>query len=150
MKKITLILLLLSAFACSKKPKELRRSQIVGKWTNLTLMVTMNRYDQEDSVLRAHEKNWEEVLKIKPIISSFNEDGSFSSEYYNLQGELAQTTTGTWDVRNDSLIIWTAANETAYHFTINGDRVRFKATMDWDEDGLPDTYDAVQVRLPEQ
>lgn len=140
---------LVSAFSCSKKPNELRKNEIVGRWTNLTLAVTMNRYEQEDSILRANEENWEQVLRMKPIVSIFNKDGTFAAEYSDLKGQLAKTVTGTWDVRNDSLIVWRKGKkERAYHFTINNNRVTFRANLDWDEDGLPDKYDAVLVKTP--
>jgi len=149
MKKIVILFLAVAIFSCNN-PGQLRRAQIIGKWTNLSLLVTMKKLDNQDSILEANEHTWEEVLKIKPIISTFDPDGSFVSEYSNLQGEIIREVKGKWDIRNDSLIILTEGVETAYHFTINGNRVKFRSQLDWDGDGESDDfYDAIQVRIEE-
>ena len=150
MKKIIILFITVSICSCNNQ-RELRREQIIGKWTNISLLVTMKKLDGQDSILEANEHNWEQVLKIKPIISTFDEEGSFASEYSNLKGEIIREVQGKWDVRNDSLIIWTDGVETAYHFTIKGNRVKFRSQLDWDGDGESDDYyDAIQVRIEEQ
>ncbi len=121
---------------------------ITGTWTNVSLLVTMKRFEQQDSILKAEEGEWEEVLKIKPIITTFNADSTYSSQYFTLEGQNFYTDLGNWWIRNDSLVMLNEQGESTYHFEIKNNRVRFKAYLDWDQDGeRDDHYDAVQIKL---
>lgn len=137
--------------SCStQKEKPLREKDLIGKWTNLSLLVTMKRLEREDSILQAKEGEWEQVLKMKPILSEFKEDGTFTAQYSNLKEEIIKEEKGKWFVRNDSLVIKINGNETAYHFTVNNDRVMYKAKLDWDGEGQAnDFYDGVQMKVKE-
>ncbi|PIB36998.1 hypothetical protein BFP72_17110 [Reichenbachiella sp. 5M10] len=156
MKNLSPILFVLMALtACTTDQKEKTQAtdrkaeqDLVGKWTNLSLLVTMKRLEESDSVLQAKEGEWERVLKIKPIETTFLKDSTFASEYYTLEGQKMNTTYGKWWVEKDSLVMLTESGETRYDFELTGNRVRFRATLDWDGDGLADDYyDGVQVRM---
>lgn len=144
-----MLILMIAAVSCnSPKKRTLRESQLIGQWTNLSLLVTMQRLEKQDSILEAKEGEWEKVLKMKPILSEFYEDGTFTAKYSNLQEEIIKIDSGQWHVRNDSLVIITDGRETAYHFTIINDRIVYKSKLDWDGDGKSnDVYDAVQIRV---
>lgn len=149
MKNLLLALLVFGLVSCaSKKDGSLRESELIGKWTNLSLLVTMKRLEKQDSVLQAKEGEWEKVLKMKPILSEFHEDHTFTARYSNLQEEIIKEQEGKWFVRNDSLVIVIDGAETVYQFDVKNDRVSYKAKMDWDGDGQAnDFYDAVQVKV---
>ncbi|MEP2024127.1 MAG: hypothetical protein ABJH98_19835 [Reichenbachiella sp.] len=151
MKNLTLLFLVFILLSCAtKKDEPLREEELIGKWTNLSLLVTMKRLEKEDSILHAREGEWEKVLKIKPIISEFKEDGTFTAQYSNLNEEIIKEDEGKWFIRNDSLVIEVEGNETTYHFTVNNDRVMYKAKLDWDGEGHKnDFYDGVQVKVKE-
>ncbi|MGL1884899.1 MAG: copper resistance protein NlpE [Reichenbachiella sp.] len=149
----TILFLSVFIFSCSADKSEknnatsMQANSIVGKWTNVSLLVTMKRLEKEDSLLEAKEGEWEKVLKIKPIVTSFNEDSTFASEYYSIDGQLFNTFYGKWWIRNDSLIMLGEEGETSYYFEISNDRVRFQSKLDWDSDGTIDHYDAIQVKI---
>lgn len=149
MKLFSLLLIGSILFACSpKKEDPLRESELIGKWTNLSLLVTMKRLEKEDSIMHAREGEWEKVLNIKPILSEFKDDGTFTAQYSNLNEEIIKEDEGKWFIRNDSLVIDIDDNETTYHFTVNNDRVMYKAKLDWDGEGHKnDYYDGVQVKV---
>ncbi|UXX80420.1 hypothetical protein N7E81_04815 [Reichenbachiella carrageenanivorans] len=149
MKNVLIALLVFGLVSCSaKKDGSLRESELIGKWTNVSLLVTMKRLEKQDSVLQAKEGEWEKVLKMKPILSEFHEDHTFTAQYSNLQEEIIKEQVGKWLVRNDSLVIVIDGAETVYQFDVKNDRVTYKAKMDWDGDGhANDFYDAVQVKV---
>ncbi|MDW3208470.1 MAG: hypothetical protein R8N23_01285 [Reichenbachiella sp.] len=151
MKNLVLIFLTLFMLSCSTKKEEpLREEELIGKWTNLSLLVTMKRLEKEDSILHAKEGEWEKVLKIKPILSEFKDDGTFKAQYSNLDEEIIKEDEGKWFIRNDSLVIVIDGHETTYHFTVNNDRVMYKAHLDWDGEGHKnDYYDGVQIKVKE-
>lgn len=152
MKNAAVLLFLVTLWCgCSTKSHtDLRKSQIIGTWANVSLLVTMKNINKKDSILEAKEGEWEQVLKMKPILTTFKSDGSFISEYTDLNESLIKSDSGIWFVRHDSLILEVKGKESVYHFTIINDRIRFKANLDWDGDGeVDDTYDAVQIRIKE-
>jgi hypothetical protein len=108
----------------------------------------MKQLEMQDSVLEAKEGEWEKVLKMKPILTEFRADGTFTSEYTDLNEKLIKKDIGKWVIRNDSLVVISDGKESVYHFVIANDRVHFKAKLDWDGDGEnDDVYDAIQVRV---
>lgn len=152
MKKSLIILLCILAVACTSTKKESEsvneKSDLIGTWANISLLVTMKRLEKNDSLLHAKEGEWESTLEIKPIETTFNSDSTFSSEYFSLDGQNFHTALGKWWIENDSLAMLTEDGLTKYYFEIKDDRVRFRATLDWDGDGeVDDEYDGVQVKI---
>lgn len=100
-----------------------------------------------DSVFNIPKGQWEAVLKIKPILTTYLEDGNYNSEYINLDGSPLQTSTGQWRVEGDSLYLTEQGQTTAYFFEWQEGRATFKGYLDWDNDGASDDlYVGVQVK----
>lgn len=140
-------------FACSSGGGEqqeiteenVKPHELVGKWQNLSIIVRM-----PDSTAYVPQESWEEILQIKPIITAFNADGSFVSEYRSLEDSVIMTSTGTWQADADSLTMISEGQATRYFFSVDGDTVTFRGFLDWDQDGLSDDhYAGKQIRLKE-
>ena len=149
MKHIIPVLLVLSVFACQQKPTQehLSKSQLIGTWTNLSLLVTMKKLNNKDSILEANQSNWGEVLHRAPITNQFLADSTMISQYSDMDGNIIETEYSKWWIRNDSLIVSLDGEESSYHFNINGNRIKFRALRDWDNDGVLDDYDVIQIKL---
>ncbi len=112
--------------------------------------VTVHSYQNSDStfVFTISASDWEQQLQMKPVRTRFLADGSYVSEYRGLDDSLLQVSTGTWLVREDSLIL--ASEDTSYSFrvSIEDSLGRFSGLVDWDEDGqVDDEYTGIQRRL---
>jgi len=140
---LSLALICLTFFAFqSPKPS------LIGTWKNTSLTVTMKLDNGQDSVLQVPEGKWEQVLKMKPIMTTFEEDGRFKSEYYGLYGNHLGTEAGTWVMRCDSLILNSSGYDNAYHVSYEGDKSRFVSLLDFDKDGKKDDlYEGWQIRV---
>lgn len=95
----------------------------------------------EDKVVEADSANWEARLHIKPIRTQFNGDGSYRSEYRNLQDSVVRVTSGTWALEGDSLIMAQAKPEvsrTKFQLRIEQDLATFTGLIDFDGDGKTD------------
>ncbi|GAB5527533.1 MAG: hypothetical protein Roseis2KO_54050 [Roseivirga sp.] len=147
MKRI-LTLTLISALLCSCESGI--ESQLIGTWENTTLNVQTNSAGGQDTTvyLTIEQGQWEAALNIKPIVTTYLEDGSFKSEYFGLDGKPVGKEEGTWKIRNDSLILKSGGYDNVYKVTFAGDSARFVSYLDWDQDGAPDDlYDGWQVKI---
>ncbi len=100
-----------------------------------------------DSVFSVPKGEWEAVLKIKPILTTYLEDGNYNSEYIGLDGNPLQTTSGKWGVEGDTLYLTEQGKTTAYFFEWQEGKAAFKGYLDWDNDGLEDDlYVGIQVK----
>lgn len=129
---------------------KLTKEDLIGKWENISLEVKMPTFANSDSTstLVANEGEWEKVLKIKPIQTIFNEDGTFTSSYFNLDNIPIGTEKGTWLIRNDSLVLISNNYGSSYKVIIKEDKARFTSIVDWDRDGKKDDlYDGWQKRV---
>ena len=157
MKKLTYLIVAAMLIVCSCSPEKKEEtetvessssSSLLGEWRNLTLKVTMKA--EVDSVLEVAEGQWEEVLKIQPIRTTFKEDGTYTSEYRSLEDQIMTTATGTWSVSGDELTMEERGVNTTYKFSIDGDIVTFSGQLDWDSDGeADDLYFGTQKRYTE-
>lgn len=119
-----------------------KKSKLIGTWRNLSIIVRM-----PDSTLNVAEGKWEQVLGIKPIITSFNEDSSYVSEYRTIEDSVFMTRAGAWSVKGDSLVMSDGQSANKYHFEVFEDTVIFTGFLDWDQDGMNnDHYAGKQVR----
>jgi len=155
MNRLFLILIVL-LIACSGEQQKNESSKkesdtvsegegLVGKWQNLEIIVRM-----PDSILQVHDTLWQRRLGIKPIITAFNSDRTFHSEYRSPEDSLIMKSTGTWDVTGDTLSMIEHGIENKYHFLITGDTVFFRGYLDWDQDGeANDHYAGKQLKLKE-
>ena len=124
-----------------KLPK-VSATDLIGTWRNLSMTIT---YPDTDSVFEVPEGKWEETLKIKPIVTTYYQDQSFISRYYSLADTLLFTNEGSWELKNDSLLLTVNNITTAYQFTLEGNIGTFTGILDWDEDGKNDVYRGRQV-----
>jgi hypothetical protein len=160
MKKSIIIFALISIlFSCSEsekpmdeksiKEKELNE-KLIGKWKNVSMTIQMNTYRNSDTTAYyvVKEGNWEKELNIKPIITTLDKDGKYTSEYFTIHGEKFREVTGTWSVKNDSMIFIESGMRTAYQAKIVDSLARFRAIIDWDRDGEnDDLYEGIQIKI---
>lgn len=118
--------------------------QLTGEWRNTYLKVTMNSpggVADSVKVLEVDSTNWNEKLRIKPIRTFFEKDGTYRSDHYNLQDSLLFSATGRWSVSGDTLIMdQSSPNEAIYRLqtTIDKGVAHFHGLLDFDEDGDED------------
>lgn len=112
---------------------------MVGEWRNVAMKVTI-KGEAADSVVDVPAGKWEEVLKIQPIRTVFNEDGTYSSEYRGLDDTVIMTSAGTWAVKGDTLEMTQDGTTNYYIAKIEGDIAEFSGHIDWDEDGDADDH----------
>lgn len=149
MKKI-LPFVLLIMFGCSGSEEkgtdvkeEATNQSIIGEWRNVSLIVRM-----PDSTVNVPEGEWEAVLGIKPIRTTFNENGTFVSEYRTLEDSVFMTSNGTWLIEGDTLAMVERGIENKYHFYLDGETAIFRGYLDWDQDGQRnDHYAGKQLRF---
>ncbi len=126
------------AFSCSQVKErytenaETKPEDIIGTWSNLSMKIT---YLDSDSIFDVPEGRWEEILKIKPILTTYSKDSTFISEYFKLDGSPLFTSEGTWFLKQDSLYLESEGTLTAYRFTMEDDIGQFVGILDWDSDG---------------
>jgi hypothetical protein len=121
--------------------------QIVGEWRNIEIRVII-KTESGDSILNVPESKWEEILNIKPIITIFNEDGTFTSEYRTLADEVMMTSSGSWKVIGDSLQMIERGVPNYYLAEIENGVVKFTGYLDWDGDGEnDDLYTGTQKKF---
>lgn len=146
------ILIGLGFIACSNRQMAQKslRDTLLGEWRNVSINVTINTVDNSDSssVFSADESNWEQKLRMKPIRTFYKEDGAYISEYRNLADSVFSSSTGTWKVLADTLLLnQQQPNAETYKskVVIKDDLGEFTIRLDWDGDGsADDIYFGVQ------
>ena len=119
------------------------KQALIGKWSNIYMKVRVNQpAESMDSVMEADESNWEEVLKIKPIVTVYRANGTYGSEYRNLKDEVFFSSSGEWEIAGDTLIAKQITPKIAtykYHLVINKNgTAEFRCKLDWSQNGLED------------
>lgn len=136
-----------SAQTSQSKPKltdgELVKA-MVGTWQSVSLEITMPSWNNSDSTgyILADESNWEATMQVRPVTTVFNSDHTYYAEYFDLQGQLINRPSGTWEVRGNKLT-YKEEVPTPMVFTQEVDRIsdtefRFSFLMDYDQDGVED------------
>jgi hypothetical protein len=117
---------------------------LVGTWESISLQITMPSWNGSDSTgyVTADESNWETIMQLKPVTTVFNSDHTYYAEYYDLNGQLVNRPSGTWEIRGNTL---TYKEEVPVPMTffqqvekINETDYRFIFQMDYDQDGRED------------
>lgn len=124
--------------------------KLIGTWENTTLNVQTNTAQGQDTTINMMIENgqWEEILGIKPIITTYLADGTFKSEYFGLDGEPVGTEEGKWRIRNDSLVLKSGGYDSVYKVIFEDEQARFISYLDWDQDGeADDLYDGWQKKI---
>ncbi len=140
-----LIFFLFILVSCAKNEAE---QLIVGQWYNESMMVELDaKSGKIDSVFNVPVGEWESILEIKPIETTYDSDGGYASEYFGLTGEKMQTSEGQWSLAGDSLYLTEGGKTTGYHFRWLEGKAIFRGYLDWDNDGLADDlYTGIQIK----
>lgn len=115
------------------------KEDMIGEWRNVAMKVTI-KGEEADSVVDVPAGKWEEVLQIQPIRTVFSEEGTYNSEYRGLDDSIIMTSTGTWSVKGDTLIMTEQGKTNYYITTVKDGMAEFNGYVDWDEDGLADDH----------
>ncbi len=125
------------------------KEQLTGTWSNTYLRTELKGVNPGDSVVvnEVTEAEWTQKLGIKPIVTTFKEDGTFESKYYNLQDSLVRNPSGTWTIVGDTLVMTELVPDTAefrlhLSFGTYSDGktalAKFKGNIDFDGGGRAD------------
>ncbi len=141
-------LLLSLSLSCSTEKD--KYAQLEGEWSNVSLYVQQKTVNntEHDSILIVNEGQWDSLLQMKPIRTTYYNNGTYISRYYNLADSLLFESEGKWHFIGDSLYLSTDEGSTAYYFSVlPNNRAGFAAVLDWDNDGYSDDfYDGVQQK----
>ena len=138
-------LLALVLAACSSNNRE---EYLLGEWYNESLRVDIDALDgTPDSIFSVPAGQWEEILQIQPIRTTYKADGTYESVYTELDGTLLQKTSGQWALKGDSLFLTSQGLTTSYYFEGKDGKGLFEGFLDWDTDGKSDDfYSGVQIK----
>lgn len=156
MKKLLIPISVLLLAACNEnskieeKKEPTAQEKLVGTWSNTYLKLQINVNGPQDSIQvnEVTEENWEKQLGIKPIVTTFKEDGSYGSKYYNLNDSLVRETTGKWAFAEGDTLVMTELTPEKSEFKLHlsfgkykdskTDLAKFKGMIDFDMDGNAD------------
>ena len=120
----------------------LKPEQLHGEWRNVSMTITTNHSSTHSKVEEYKEENWEKDLKIKPIHTFYNSDGTYLSKYRDLSNVVFNTTHGNWSIKQDSVIldqIKPQKRSAAYHVKFQNENTAiFSAVLDWTNNGKKD------------
>lgn len=133
----------------------LNPKQLYGEWRNVSMVITTAHNTTKSAIEEYKEENWEKDLKIKPIRTYYNADGTYTSEYRDLDNIVFNTTSGNWNIKQDSVVLHQTTPEkrsAAYHIKFQGENVAtFTALLDWTNNGKnDDLYVGKQQRMSDQ
>jgi hypothetical protein len=131
--------------------KTWQKAAVVGRWQNTYIKVVLHTpNDTLAEVFCADSLNWQQKLHIKPIITFFNADGTYYSEYRNLSNTLLRKPFGTWKITADSMVLtqaWPKKVVYKFKFDICDSMLILTGLVDFDDDGTPnDVYYGRQIR----
>lgn len=130
-----------------KQPQTISSDDLIGSWKNISMKVTMKLEDR-DSILNVPKGKWQEILKIKPIVTQFKKNGTYISTYRSLDGQIFMTTNGSWELNGNKLKMVSEQKKYTYTVSIKEDVATFKGKVDWDEDGqVDDIYIGKQRKI---
>ena len=128
--------------------------QIVGKWSNNVLKLEMKSYKNSDSVtiFETNETDWESKMKIRPIITTFKQNGTYNVVHKNLNDSIVYYLAGKWMVIGDSLHMMDTFPEInpvyKYKIKFSNKSLEYFGMEDCDGDGKKDDlYYSKQVKL---
>lgn len=154
---VLFISVLLGACSANDLPEvnqELSR-KLVGNWSNSVMKLDMKTYKNADSAtsFETNSENWEEKMKIRPIVTSFKTDGTYNSLHKNLRDSVIYNPAGKWMIVADSLHMMDTfpAVGPVYRYKLKfkaNNTIELTGQEDCDGDGKADDfYFSRQVRL---
>lgn len=128
--------------------QENKQEYLLGEWYNESVRVDIDALDGEaDSVFTVPAGQWEDILQIKPIHTTYKSDGTYESLYTDLDGSFLQKNSGQWEMIGDSLYLTQEGQTTGYYFEWQEGKGLFEGFLDWDTDGnTDDFYSGVQIK----
>ncbi len=132
----------------------LQSEQFYGEWRNISMEIT-TAYKTANSAIETYkEENWEKDLGIKPIRTYYKPDGTYLSEYRDLENVVFSTTSGSWQIKQDSVYLNQTKPEirnAAYHVEFHDENTAtFTAMLDWTNNGKKDDlYVGKQQKIDE-
>jgi hypothetical protein len=127
------------------------RSQLIGEWFNVYVKVNIHTKNKPEVIMQADSSNWEKRLGIKPIRTHFLDDGTYYSEYRNLKDSTVRRPTGTWALKDDSLIMTELTPDKSVlklQLTITNNHATFHGMIDFDGEGVNnDEYFGIQKKF---
>ncbi len=137
-KNITIFLFIILLGSCHEH--SMLEYQLPGTWKNRSMNVKIQSANntKQDNTLDVPDGQWEAIMKIRPIETTYKKDGTFSSVYKNLKDSVINTSSGEWRIVEDQLMLITSGDSTTYDVKIEDKVATFKATLDWDQDGKKD------------
>jgi len=135
-KAIYFLLCLIPFIAAAQPPKGPLAKTLIGEWRNVYVKINIG-----DKVMEADSSNWEARLHIKPIRTYFNGDGSYYSEYRNLQDSVVRRPSGSWIIEGDSLTMTEVSPDNSrmkFKLYIENDVATFTGLIDFAGDGKAD------------
>jgi hypothetical protein len=134
--------------SCTSKPDNYELLE--GEWRNVSLKLIQHTIanSSADSTLTIKNGDWDSVLQMKPIRTTFSSNGTYISRYYNLSDSLVFESGGHWHFIGDSLYLSSEEGDNSYLFQVlENNQARFVSRLDWDSDGQPDDeYDGIQQK----
>lgn len=149
---LCLIVFICSACKSTSKEKVGNLNKVLlGSWENESLdIIIRSVQNQEDSTgtFIVSVGSWEEMMEIKPIITAFEPDSSYSSSYFALDGSFIMNREGKWWTSGDSLYMTDGKTIFSYKVTVDSGKMHFESLLDWDQDGKhDDLYKSIQVKI---
>ena len=138
-----LIVVSVSLIAFTSHVRQDLAEQLVGEWRNVYLNIVVNKKGKTVDVLTADSTNWEAKLKIHPVHTHFESNGTYYSEYFNLKDSLVRKTEGIWFIKGSKITINQLKPSKAvykYELSINNNYATFSGYIDFNEDGKEDDY----------
>jgi hypothetical protein len=124
---------------------------LTGEWFNRYIRIDIVGPAGEKKTVEADSTNWEQRLGIKPIHTFFQQDGSYYSEYRNLDDSLVRKTAGQWTITTgDTLVMWEKQPEQQtlkLKLKIVDRTATFSGLIDFDGQGVAnDVYYGIQQK----
>lgn len=144
------IVLLFLMMQCGEKKDNYET--MLGEWVNVSMTLRQITVDSgrgpADSTLLIGEGQWDSILQMRPIRTTYSDNGTYVSRYYNLKDSLLFESEGNWYFLGDSLYLSNEVEVNAYFFEVlESNQARFVSQLDWDGDGdKDDRYDGIQQK----
>jgi len=138
--------LLLSLGACQDDTTTQQRENIpldeaiIGVWEAVSFRVIVNSVQNSDSsyVFEIEERDWENRLKVKPVLRYFYKNKKFVEQFRGLDEVPYDTTRGMWNTFGDTLMMVEPNATYSYEVSIEKGLSEYYGLLDWDGDGNAD------------
>jgi hypothetical protein len=132
--------------ACEVPPAENRElsSKLAGEWRTKGVIIKMNSYKNtpETKNFFVSEHDWEKQMGIRLIHTTYDKNGTYHSEHFNLSDSLLLKQAGVWKIYGDSLIMtdtFPARGQTyRYRIEVSKKLAKLWSLEDSDGDGFAD------------